>query len=197
MIFSFEKLVSKQIILTTHGGLFVSELEQRVKRADYDRMVRKLSFILDQNSRLIRVDGDSQKNYLVRLSGCIDTADWKEALYFCRCCLENLSALVWKKINKKGFATNFSVIIRTPNGTPDLMSVITSLNRCLKKTDALENTPEITTIFDYLAGTEDSSNVIWQYLNKGTHEQEGLKEFDCSIVLEISQKLVRLDELTK
>jgi energy-coupling factor transporter ATP-binding protein EcfA2 len=197
LIFSYEKLASKQIILSTHGEQFVSELEQRVKLADYENMVRKLSFILDQDKRLIRVRSDSQKNYLHRAKSCVENADWKEALYYCRCCLEHLSSVIWKRLGNRGFKTDFPVVIRTPNGQPDLMSIITSLNSFLKKHDAFENAEEITTIFDYLLGLESSSKVIWQYLNKGTHEEDNLPEFDCVIVQEISQRLLRLDELTK
>ncbi len=197
VIFTNPELSAKQIVLTTHAEQFVNELEQHVSKPDYDALVRKLSFTLDQNERLIRIKHDSQLNYLHRIGEACNDANWSEALYNCRCCLECLSHKLWRRLSNKEFKTEFAVVIRSPNGIPDLMTVITSMNKFLKKIDKANEYTKITEIFDYLIGLSSKSTIIWNYLNKGTHVEEGRSEFDSSIVKEIAGKLLELDGFVK
>ena len=95
------------------------------------------------------------------------------------------------------FKTEFAVVIRMPNGVPDLMSVVESMNKFLRKIKSIGAYEEISKIFDYFTGLETASNIIWQYLNKGTHEEEGRPEFDAAIVNEVHKKLLKLDALIK
>jgi energy-coupling factor transporter ATP-binding protein EcfA2 len=197
VIFINPELSAKQVVLTTHAEQFVNELEQHFSKPDYDVLVRKLSFTLDQNERLIRIKHDSQLNYLHRIGEACNDANWSEALYNCRCCLECLSHKLWRRLSNKEFKTEFAVVIRSPNGIPDLMTVITSMNKFLKKIDKANEYTKITEIFDYLIGLSSKSTIIWNYLNKGTHVEEGRSEFDSSIVKEIAGKLLELDGFVK
>ncbi len=197
VIFINSELSAKQVVLTTHAEQFVNELEQHVSKPDYDALVRKLSFTLDQNERLIRIKHDSQLNYLHKIGEACKDAQWSNALYNCRCCLENLSHKLWRRLSNKKYKTEFSVVIRSPNGIPDLMTVINSMNSFMKKVDKGNEYNKVTDIFDYLIGLSSKSKIIWNYLNKGTHEEEGRPEFDPSIVKEIAGKLLHLDGLVK
>jgi AAA15 family ATPase/GTPase len=189
-------LASKQIILTTHAEQFVKELEQHFTGTSYKTDVTKLVFIADQEDRRLRIKHDLHQNYLYKIKEACEDVQWSEALYNCRCLLESLSHKLWKKISNAGFKTDFAVIIRAPNGIPDLMSVVESMNSFLKK-HGDGKYDKITEIFDYLIGIETISKVIWNYLNKGTHEEEGKIEFDHRIVKDIAEKLSALDELVK
>jgi len=193
VVFSRKYMENKQVILTTHAEQFVKELEQHLSKPEYDKLVQKLSFFIDAQERLIRIKNDAQQNYLHKIEKACTEAEWSEALYNSRCCLESLTNKLWQRLGKRSLKTEFSVIIRMPNGKPDLMSVVASLNKFLKKIDNTGAFDGICNIFGYLLGLESASTIVWQYLNKGTHEEEGRPEFDHVIVTEISKKLIKLD----
>ena len=78
-------------------------------------------------------------------------------------------------------------------GSPDLMSLATGLHQFLGKNDV--------TIFQealpYLAailGQKDKNKVEWNYLNKGTHEEDQMEEFDATVVRQMLETLIKLDE---
>jgi hypothetical protein len=52
-------------------------------------------------------------------------------------------------------------------------------------------------VFDYLLGIEKVNQIVWDYLNTGTHEEEGRSEFDHTLVREIAAKMDTLDKLVK
>ena len=135
VIFSNPHLASKQVLLTTHAEQFVKELEQHFNKENYEKLVRKLTFIADQQDRLIRIKYNTQQNYLHKIDTACNDADWSDALYNCRCCLESLTHKLWRKLNNKNYKTDFSVVIRGPKGVPDLMSVVSSMNSFLKKVE--------------------------------------------------------------
>ncbi|MBI4682930.1 MAG: hypothetical protein HY757_07505 [Nitrospirae bacterium] len=95
------------------------------------------------------------------------------------------------------YKTEFEVAIRSPNGQPDLMTVVQAINSFLKKVDATNEFKAVVDIFDYLLGLKTQSNVMWNYLNKGTHDEPDKPEFDQLIVGEIVKKLTVLDALVK
>ncbi len=198
LVFKHPRLEAKQIILTTHAEQFVKELEQELPVREYDRCVGKLTFLPDRQERRIRVKHDSQQNYLHRAEEAIKESRWSDVLYNCRCCVENLAHKLWRKLGNRRFKTEFQVTIREPNGVPDLMSVVESLNSFLKKpgNKAGEFEP-ITKILDFLIGIQAKSKVVWSYLNKGTHEEEGRHDFDRLMVTEIVAQLGELDACVK
>jgi hypothetical protein len=196
VIFSNDHMCRKQVILTTHAEQFVKELEQHISKSDYDKLVNKMSFYVDLQDRLIRIKLNAQQNYLYKIESACMSAEWSDALYNARCCLESLSHKLWKKLSNMDLKTEFSVVIRNPNGVPDLMSLVESMNKFLRKID-VGTYKKINTLFDYFIGLKTVNNVIWQYLNKGTHEEEGRIEFDPTIVKEIFIKLCELDASVK
>jgi len=196
-IFTNSNLANKQIILTTHAEEFIKELELHPTKSEYVKHVRKFTFIPDTQERLIRINYDTHQNYLFKAECCCESAQWSEALYNCRCSLENVSCKLWNKLSRKKFKTEFSVVIRSPNGKPDLMSVVLSMNKFLKKVDTNQEFQPVLNVFDYLLGLETSSDIVWTYLNKGAHDETGRIEFDELIVKQVCKRLTDLDEFVK
>jgi energy-coupling factor transporter ATP-binding protein EcfA2 len=197
VLFTYPGLGSKQIILTTHANEFVKELEQHPTKSEYEGTVSKLVFYIDPTQRLIRVKSDAQQNYLYKAESECTTGHWSEALYNCRCCLENLAHKLWKRLGRMEYKTEFSVVIRSQNAPPDLMSVVSSINKFLKDHNANDEYTALIANFDYLLGLKVASPIIWTYLNKGTHEEEGRPEFDQLIVKNIVNKLIDMDNQIK
>jgi recombinational DNA repair ATPase RecF len=195
LIFENEYIKSKQVILTTHSSMFVKELEQYLPSKDYDKLISKLIFLPDENERKIRVKSSEAGNYLLKAKKHYDNGNDKEALYNCRCTLENNANRLWKKISKK-YKTDLLVVMRAPSVPPDLMSLVQSLNSCIKKND-IKDFSQANDIFDFLIGLKSKYAIAWEYLNKGTHEEEGGDDFDHSIVNDILTNLTQLDALIK
>jgi len=197
IIFSHPDLSAKQIILTTHAEQFIKELENYPFTDEYNRLVRKLSFLQDSEKRLIRIKSDTIKNYLAKAEQCYKNAEWSDALSNCRCSLENITHRLWNKLGRKKYKTEFEVVIRSPSDRPNLMTVVQSMNKFLKRINDKDEFTPIIDIFNFLLGFETQSNVVWNYLNKGVHEEPNKPEFDQLIVGEIVKKLTALDALVK
>ncbi len=197
VIFEYKPMASKQIILTTHSESFIKELEQHPSRKDYEKLVSKVSLSQDESERKIRIKLNSYKNYLIQASQFFGNADYSEALYNCRCALENISQKIWSMIDRKGYKTEFSVMIRSPKHPPDLMSVVLALNIFIKSKDVGDKLKSLTENFDYIVGLEEHGNVIWSYLNKGTHEEEGRPDFDPLTIKDILRTINEIDKKLK
>jgi len=195
LLFNYDYLKTKQIILTSHGANFIKELEQHLPIIEYNKLVKKISLLQDEMQRKIRVKFDDCSNFILIAQRYYKEAKNDDALYNCRRALENITNRIWNRLGKQNHKTEFKVAIRTPKSVPDLMTVVESLNRFIKNN--IDGGKEITDIFDYLLGLEANNNIIWQYLNKGTHEETDKPEFDQLIVLEVINKLTALDNLVK
>ncbi len=146
---------------------------------------------------MVRIKSNTVQNYLIKAAQYCDNAEYSESLYNCWCGLESLTSRLWKKLGQREFKTEFPVVIRTPNGQPDLMSVVSAINSFLKKVDPSKEFSQVVAIFDYLLGLEAKSNISWTYLNKGTHDEPDKPEFDQLIIREIVKKLMELDATVK
>jgi hypothetical protein len=80
------------------------------------------------------------------------------------------------------------------------MTTAQGLAKCikeLKKKVHNERFDRIIEIYDFLMGLETKHKMVWNYLNKGTHEESDLDEFDPILVREIFSKLEQLDNEAK
>ena len=84
------------------------------------------------------------------------------------------------------------MVEKTPNAPPDLMGIVNSLKKELTslKVPVFDNCLQILT---WISGLETSNNQIWNYLNKGTHEESDRDDFDSKIVEEVLVKLTQLE----
>ena len=172
------------------------ELEHLVPAQNYDATISKITLTSDRSSRRIRIKHNARDNHLIRATEALSSAQKSDALYHCRCALEQITRHLWKKIGKK-YKTEFKVVIRSPDSEPDLMSVVQALNKFVADNDHSGVFVVVKPIFGFLLGLETKSSIIWDYLNKGTHEGEAKPEFDDLLVKEIIEKVVDLDSAVK
>ena len=109
----------------------------------------------------------------------------------CRRALENLSNDLWVRASKK-YVFQVSYKVRAPFLPPDLMSIVNSLRSELTKLKVSDFDSSIE-ILIWLSGIETKNNQIWNYLNKGTHEESERDDFDSVIVKEVLENLVQLE----
>lgn len=180
----------KQIIITSHSEEYIKDIENKHFTKNGFESERILYAFLKPTSKTVRKK-ETTKHYINKASAHIEENSYRDCLMECRRALENLSNALWNKASKK-YNFQISYKVRTPNAPPDLMGIVNSLKKeltALKVTD-FENSLKILT---WLAGLETTNNQIWNYLNKGTHEEPDRDDFDSKIVEEVLESLIQLE----
>ena len=82
--------------------------------------------------------------------------------------------------------------MRAP-GDPDLMSLATGLHQFLGRKDVTVF-QEVVPHLGEMLGYGEKHKLEWNYLNKGTHEEDRAEEFDAAIVRRMLETVIKLDE---
>jgi DNA sulfur modification protein DndD len=190
LLFDNPIINEKQIIITSHSEEYIKDIENKHFTKKGFESERILYAFLKPTSKTVRKK-ESTKHYLQKASNHIDEYSYRDCLMECRRALENLSNDLWSKAGKK-YNFQISYKVRTPNAPPDLMGIVNSLRKELNdlKVSDFDNSLNI---LSYLAGLETSNKQIWNYLNKGTHEESDRDDFDSKIVAEVLDKLIQLE----
>lgn len=184
LLFNNPIVNEKQIIITSHSEEYIKDIEnQHFTKSGIERERISYTF-LKPISKTVRKK-ETTKHYLNKATTHIEESSYRDCLMECRRALENLSNSLWKKAsNKYNFQISYKV--RTPNAPPDLMGIVNSLKKELTslKVPVFDNCLQILT---WIAGLETTNNQIWNYLNKGTHEESDRDDFDSKIVEELAK----------
>ncbi|MBY0160202.1 chromosome segregation protein SMC [Cytobacillus firmus] len=198
LLFNNPLLKNKQIILTSHAEEFIKDMENQLEKRQYDKLINRITFLPPEN-RIIRSDHKTTSHYLTNAKHFLDRSQKRECLRFCRTALENINNSLWKKLGRT-YNALISVQMRQPKGMPDTMSTVQGLSKFikeLKKREGNSKFDRVIEIYDFLTGLQTVNNTAWNYLNKGTHEEEELHEFDILIVKKIYESLEELDNEAK
>jgi energy-coupling factor transporter ATP-binding protein EcfA2 len=190
LLFDNPVVNEKQIIITSHSEEYIKDIENKHFTKKGYESERILYAFLKPTSKTVQKK-ETTRHYLNKASSHIGDNAYRDCLMECRRALENLSNALWNKASKK-YNFQISYKVRTPNAPPDLMGIVNSLKKeltTLKVTD-FDNSINI---LAWLAGLETSNNQIWNYLNKGTHEESDRDDFDSKIVEEVLNNLIQLE----
>lgn len=190
LLFDNPIINEKQIIITTHSEEYIKDIENKhFTKLGYENE-RVLYAFLKPISKTIRKK-ETTKHYLNKASEYIDEHSYRDCLMECRRALENLSNDLWYRASKK-YVFQVSYKVRAPFLPPDLMGIVNSLKKELTalKVSDFDNSLIVLT---WLAGLETKNNQIWNYLNKGTHEESERDDFDSIIVKEVLDNLILLE----
>jgi len=182
----------KQLIITTHGEEFVKQLENNIPKKDYTEKVTRIDFLKTDEPKKITVKLDLPRNYLVLAQQRLDEGQHRDSLANGRRSLESLINKLWKQLAKK-YNVQLSVPMRSPGRPPELMSTAQALRKFISKNkiDGYEN---VVSSLNVLLGMENKHPFEWNYLNKGTHEEERTEEFDRTVVKEMIELLEQIDD---
>jgi hypothetical protein len=184
----------RQQIITCHGEEFIKKLTHMLGASAASKLVKYYKFEpldnVDERGIIISV-GDS-KHYLTRAEEACQNNNLKDSLTYCRKAVESLSTQLWRKLGGS-LSLNLSVKMRQPNSKPDLASVVDALNGEIKK---ITLKPE-SKLKENMKSLKEQYN--WALLNKGTHEEENLPEFErndvkslIALIKEIEQEILTL-----
>lgn len=179
-----------QMILTCHGELFVSKLEDYVSnKKDMVRYMFLPADTLEERGIFIKYQDSSIPLETAREK--YNEGNLKDSAAKCRQAVECITGKLWKKLSpyKKG---GISVQIRSINNGPDLYNVTTALHKETQK--GFEGMQEMHNDLGLLI---DQS--MWSVLNKGTHIDDTIPEFtrpEIKRLLELLEKLAKeVDDL--
>lgn len=190
LLFDIPIVNEKQIIITSHSEEYIKDIENKHFTKNGCESERILYAFLKPTSKTVRKK-ETTKNYLNKASAHIEEHSYRDCLMECRRALENLSNDLWYRAAKT-YNFQISYRVRTPNAPPDLMGIVNSLRKELNalKISDFDNSLNI---LSYLAGIETTNKQIWNYLNKGTHEESDRDDFDSKIVEEVLNNLIQLE----
>lgn len=192
LILSQEEVGKRQLIITTHGEDFVKRLENAVPMSKYQETVTRIDFLMPLSAKKITVKLDSPRHYLVVAKQSYEQGRMRDSLSYVRKSFEELLNRLWKKIAAKKLSAQINVGMRGP-GSPDLMSLATGLHQFLGKKDVAIFQGVLPHLAEIL-GQEEKHKIEWNYLNKGTHEEDQAEEFDAAVVGRLLETLIKIDE---
>jgi recombinational DNA repair ATPase RecF len=184
---------NKQLIITTHGEEFLKQLENNVPIRDYEKLVTRIDFLKTEESKKINVRLNAPRKYLVLAERRYHDGEIRESLATGRRALEFLVRTIWKKLSKK-YNVRISVSMSGPDRPPELMATTHALVNYIKK-NKIEDFEELLILLEAILEKPQKYPVIWNYLNKGTHDEDRHEEFERSIVKEIIELLMQIDDL--
>ena len=193
LILGDEEIKKRQLIITTHGEDFVKRLENAIPKTVYKDTVTRIDFLVPIDSKKILVKLDLTRHYLVVAEQSYHDGKMRDCLSYVRKSFEELLNRLWKRIANKSHNAQITVGLRKPNSSPDLMSVASGLHGFLSKKE-VSIYQNVAPLLAQMIGKESTHPLEWNYLNKGTHEEDKEEEFDAVIVKEMLTLVLGIDD---
>ena len=194
-IFESDHFAQTQLIVTCHSNEFIKDIQQHLpvqRRGDCQVYL----FRNHTGNYQPRVTGNvPSKNYVVKARTSKDALDNREALASCRQGLEMLSEKVWRWLASHNLGV-LNLQLAGVGAEPGLRNLCEALFKRLN--DAVtfnhNNKPLLVSAYGQILGIP-AANLVWTYLNKGTHEEANRDDFDATLVETVVQTLEALDAL--
>jgi DNA sulfur modification protein DndD len=188
----------KQLIIAIHGEEFFNRTYQIIGK-EAAKTAYSYLFSAKQDHH-IRVNSlNRPKNYVLAAREHYDRGEYRDSLMSARRALENLTDRAWYYYGKYCDKSDslISVSRRSPDQPWDLRCLAENLNSKFKKSKAnIPNKDQIVRSITDVLGP-DAKQPPWEYLNKGTHDETDLPEFDQKTVNQIITALEGLDATLK
>lgn len=194
-IFESNHFSSVQVIVTCHSNEFVKDIENNLPRpAQQDAKTYVIKH--HDGDHQPRVIGNVPSRRYVEMARIARTnLNDRGALDASRKALELITERVWHWLasHRQG---EIKVPLERPKAEPTLWNMCTALRSCLSDAETFAHNnkqPVLTSLGDLLGIPK--TNLVWLYLNKGTHEERDRDDFDGVHVETVVSTLERLDAL--
>jgi len=194
-IFESDHFAQTQLIVTCHSNEFIKDIQQHLpaqRRGDCQVYL----FRNHTGDYQPRVTGNvPSKNYVVKARASKDALDNREALASCRQGLEMLSEKVWRWLASHDVGV-LNLQLAGVGAAPGLRNLCEALRKRLEDAATFNhaNKPVLVAAYGRILGIP-AANLVWTYLNKGTHEEANRDDFDATLVETVVQTLEALDDL--
>ncbi|MDA3806848.1 MAG: AAA family ATPase [Thiomicrorhabdus sp.] len=197
-LFVDDYFTGKQLIIAIHGEEFFNRTHQVIGKES--AMNTHSYLFLAKQDHHIRVNFlNHPKNYVLAARAYYDSSEYRDSLMSARRALENLTEVAWYHYGKYCDKSDkpISVARRSPNQPWDLRYLADNLKAKFSKSKAdIPNKDKVTSSLSIVLGT-DAKQPPWTYLNKGTHDETDLPEFEQTVVYQIVTALEELDNALK
>lgn len=194
-IFESDHFAQTQLIVTCHSNEFIKDIQQHLpaqRRGDCQVYL----FRSHTGNYQPRVTGNvPSKNYVVKARASKDALDNREALASCRQGLEMLSEKVWRWLASHDLGV-LNLQLAGVGTEPGLRNLCEALFKRLEGAATFNHANKTLLVAAYgqILGIP-AANLIWNNLNKGTHEEANRDDFDAALVETVVQTLEALDGL--
>lgn len=194
-IFESDHFAQTQLIVTCHSNEFIKDIQQHLS---VQRRNNCQVYLLRHHNGNYqpRVTGNMPSaNYIAKARAARNALNDRDALAASRQALEMLSEKVWRWLGSHDQGV-LNLLLPGVNAEPALRNLCEALLKRLNdaKTFNHANKEALITIYGRILGIP-ANNLIWTYLNKGTHEEADRDDFDGELVEVVVQTLEELDRL--
>jgi ABC-type Mn2+/Zn2+ transport system ATPase subunit len=199
-LFSNKLLSEKQMILTTHGEDFIKRLENQLISKGLNKKLTRYDFVRNRESREVLIEPNLNRHYLVKAKNNFEKGLISDGLMECRRSLEELAPRLWRKMKAEGLDPALTVKLRAPSASPDLHNLIDGLIGYIEDIEKKLGIRNFSTHRQCLMQVKDFSKkhqITWILLNKGTHEEDRVEEFDENQAEELFKLCVEFENLIK
>jgi recombinational DNA repair ATPase RecF len=194
-IFESDHFADTQLVVTCHSNEFIKDIQQHLP-AQRRNDCQVYLFRNHTGNYQPRVSGNvAIRNYVAKARAAKDNLDNRDALAACRQGLEMLSEKVWRWLGSHELGL-LNLQLAGVGAEPGLRNLCDALRKRLEDaaTFTHANKPVLLAAYGRILGIP-ASNLVWTYLNKGTHEEANRDDFDADHVESVVQTLEEMDAL--
>lgn len=194
-IFESDHFINTQLIVTCHSNEFIKDIQQHLP-------------VLRRNGCQVYLLRHHDGNYQPRVTGNIPSANYiakaraarealndRDALSASRQALEMLSEKTWRWLGSHNLGV-LNLMVAGVGAEPGLRNLCEALVKKLRETPTFNhaNKEPLLIAYSRVLGIP-ANNLVWTYLNKGTHEEADRDDFDGELVECVVHTLEELDHL--
>lgn len=192
-IFENDNFSDMQLIVTCHSNEFIKDIQQHLPQRQRDQCTVILfrHHTGDYQPRVTRYLPPA--NYIAQARAAKDLLNEREALAASRKALEMLTEKTWGWLTSHDLG-QLSLQLAGVGKEPALRNVCEAILKKLQGATAFNHANKAPLIAAYgkILGIPEA-NLVWTYLNKGTHEEADRDDFDAEKVEDVVQSLHALD----
>ena len=194
-IFESDHFIDTQLIVTCHSNEFIKDIQQHLpaaRRADCQVYL----FRNHNGDYQPRVTGNvAVRNYVAKARAAKDNLDHREALAASRQALEMLSEKTWRWLGSHELGV-LNLQLAGIGAEPGLRNLCEALRKRLDDAATFNhgNKAPLLAAYGQILGIP-AGNLVWSYLNKGTHEEADRDDFDAELVESVVRTLEQVDAL--
>lgn len=193
-IFESDHFAQTQLVVTCHSNEFIKDIQQHLL-ANRREECKVYLFRSPDGSYQPRVNNVLSRNYIAKARASKNELDDREALASSRQALEMLAEKTWKWLVSHGIGL-LNLQLAGVGAEPQLRGLCEAVRNRLHTTATFvhPNKPLLVNAYGRILGIP-ADNLVWSYLNKGTHEEADRDDFDGDLVEQVVQTLEALDAL--
>lgn len=194
-IFESDQFAQTQLIVTCHSNEFIKDIQQHLP-APRRSSCKVYLFRHHEGNYQPRVLGNiPTANYIAKARAAREVLNDREALASSRQALEMLSEKTWRWLISHNQGP-LNLLLAGVGAEPALRNLCEALSKKMRDAQAFNhnNKDPLLTAYGRILGIP-VNNLVWTYLNKGTHEEAERDDFDGELVETVVQTLEELDRL--